>query len=200
MSSTLPYPNVTFFLAEEKHVTKKDELNKHCGPLPTTSTHLRCLTVKKRKGSPGREIGPGPEGDTLKHENHGLWSLPGCVTAHPLHPYWGLIHCWLFVYLVTAVLLQACLPPNAFPFKYASSGRWNFKMEALGFSNWFGMKWNLVSSMGSVLDVSQALLAITQPKGSHCHENQYLYMALDGRKCRTISHIFSFESHNSPGK
>ena len=42
---------------------------------------------------------------------------------------------------------------------------------------WFGIKWNLVSSMGSVLDFNKAPLSSEQPTRSHCNDNQHLYIA-----------------------
>lgn len=50
----------------------------------------------------------------------------------------------------------------------------------------FGIKWNLADNVVSVLVFSERLLVIEQPKGSHCNNNQYLYMALPSAKSLLI--------------
>ena len=72
-------------------------------------------------------------------------------------------------------------------------------MGALGLSHMIWYKWDLVSSMGSVLDFNKAPLDSEQPKRSHCNDNQHLYMAGAVSRCKAFSCIFSFDSQNSPG-
>lgn len=119
----------------------------------------------------GRRVDPGPKGNI----HTGITQTIPWGDAYWSHscPHHNLIRGWSFVCLVTAVLLQACCYPNKFSLKYASSGRWDFKVERLRTLTRCAIKWNFVYSMVSVLDVSQGLLVNELPDRSCLCGAQY---------------------------